>query len=336
MTTPTPVRWGLLGTGNITGKLLRGARLSSEVMVTAVGSRTPERARAFAEANGIPRAHGSYEDLLADSEVDAVYISLPNSLHHQWTMASLAAGKHVLCEKPYSRHPEQVAEAFDAAEVAGLVLEEAFMWRHTPQVRMLLELVPRLGPVRVVRSTFGHLLDRDYDVRIDALLDGGSLMDVGCYCVSASRLIAGEPIQVTGEQVMGPAGVEVRFAGLMRFQGDVLATFNSGFDGVTESLEVIGRDATLSLPDPWHSTRGELFLDEERIQVPPTNPYQLELEDVNAAIRGERPPLLGRADAMGQARTIDALYRAASTGTVVPLVGARSDFPSITDATPTA
>lgn len=319
MTTRTPIRWGLLGTGNITGKLLAGARLSSEVTVTAVGSRTIERARSFAAANDIPRSHGSYEDLLADPEVDAVYISLPNSLHHGWTMASLAAGKHVLCEKPYSRHPAQVTEAFDAADAGGLVLEEAFMWRHTPQARRLLELLPRLGPVRVVRSTFGFLLEREYDVRIDALLDGGSLMDVGCYCVSASRLIAGEPERVTAEQVMGPSEVEVRFAGLMRFAGDVLATFNSGFDGATESLEVIGRDGRLFLPDPWHSTRGVLYLDDEPVQVPPTNPYQLELEDVNAAIRGERAPLLGRADSLGQARTIEALYRAAATGTVVAL-----------------
>lgn len=319
MTSTTPIRWGLLGTGAITGKLLAGARRSTEVVVTAVGSRTLERAQAFAAANGIPRVHGSYQDLLADPEVDAVYISLPNSLHHEWTMASLAAGKHVLCEKPYSRHPAHVIEAFDAADAAGLVLEEAFMWRHTPQVRMILELLPRLGPLRAVRSTFGHLLDRDHDVRIDALLDGGSLMDVGCYCVSASRLIAGEPVRVSAEQRMGPPGVEVRFAGLMRHPDDVLATFHSGFDGVTESLEIIGRDARLFLPDPWHSTRGVLYLDDEPIQVEPINPYQLELEDVNAAIRGERAPLLGRDDALGQVRTIEALYQAADTGTVITL-----------------
>jgi len=319
MTTPSPIRWGLLGTGDITRKLLAGARRSSEVVVTAVGSRTLERARDFAAANDIPRVHGSYEDLLADPEVDAVYISLPNSLHHTWTMASLAAGKHVLCEKPYTRHPAQVIEAFDAADARGLVLEEAFMWRHTPQVRKVRELLPRLGPLRVIRSTFGFLLDRDYDVRIDALLDGGSLMDVGCYCVSASRLFGGEPVRVAGEQVMGPSGVEVRFAGVMRLPDDVVATFSSGFDGATESIEIIGRDHRLSLPDPWHSVRGVLYLDDELITVEPINPYQLELEDVNAAIRGEREPLLGRSDALGQARAIDALYRAAASGTVVTL-----------------
>jgi predicted dehydrogenase len=319
MTTPSPIRWGLLGTGDITRKLLAGARRSPEVVVTAVGSRTLERARDFAAANDIPRVHGSYEELLADPEVDAVYISLPNSLHHTWTMASLAAGKHVLCEKPYTRHPAQVIEAFDAADARGLVLEEAFMWRHTPQVRKVRELLPRLGPLRVIRSTFGFLLERDYDVRIDALLDGGSLMDVGCYCVSASRLFGGEPVRVAGEQVMGPSGVEVRFAGVMRLPDDVVATFSSGFDGATESIEIIGRDHRLSLPDPWHSVRGVLYLDDELITVEPINPYQLELEDVNAAIRGEREPLLGRSDALGQARAIDALYRAAASGTVVTL-----------------
>jgi D-xylose 1-dehydrogenase (NADP+, D-xylono-1,5-lactone-forming) len=319
MSTPTPIRWGLLGTGGITGKLLAGARQSPEVVVTAVGSRTLERARAFAEANAIPRVHGSYEELLADPEVDAVYISLPNLLHHPWTMAALAAGKHVLCEKPYTRHPGQVGEAYDAAEAAGLVLEEAFMWRHAPQVRAMLDLVPRLGPVRVVRSSFGHHLQRDYDVRIDASLEGGALMDVGCYCVSASRLILGEPVRVAGEQVLAPSGVDIRFAGVMRFPGDLLATFSAGMDGAMESLEIVGRDGRLYLPDPWHARSGVLYHDGELVQAEVVNPYRLELEDVNAAIRGDRSPLLGRADALGQARTIEALYHAAQTTRAVGL-----------------
>ena len=315
----TPIRWGLLGTGNITRKLLAGAALAPDVEVVAVGSRTAERAREFAAANGIARAHGSYEELLADPEVDAVYLSLPNALHHEWTMAALAAGKHVLCEKPYSRHPDEVTAAFDAADAAGLVLEEAFMWRHTPQVRKLLELLPAIGPIRVVRATFGFSIDADYDVRIDPSLDGGSLMDVGCYCVSASRLILGEPVRVSGEQVVSKAGVDVRFAGVLRFADDRLATFNCGFDAATESLEIIGRDGVLTLPDPWHSTTGVFYRNGQKIEVEPTNPYQLELQDVNAAIRGEREPLLGRADALGQSLTIEALYRAAETGTAVTL-----------------
>ncbi len=312
MTTPTRIRWGLLGTGNICRKLLAGARSASALEVVAVGSRTDERARQFARDNGIGRAHGSYEALLADPDVDAVYISLPNSLHHEWTMHSLAAGKHVLCEKPYTRRPAEVDAAFDAAEQAGLVLEEAFMWRHTPQVRRLLELLPRIGPVRTIRSTFSYVIGAETDVRVAGHLDGGSLMDVGCYCVSGARLVAGEPERVMAEQLLDAAGVERRMSGLMRFADDVMATFTCGFDSTThETLEVIGRDGRLLLPDPWHSTTGVLYLDDERIMVEPTNPYQLELEDMGAAIRGERPPLLGRADALGQARTIEALYRAA-------------------------
>jgi D-xylose 1-dehydrogenase (NADP+, D-xylono-1,5-lactone-forming) len=318
MTTPTRIRWGLLGTGNICRKLLAGARLASGLDVVAVGSRTDERARQFARDNGIGRAHGSYEALLADPDVDAVYISLPNSLHHEWTMHSLAAGKHVLCEKPYTRRPAEVEAAFDAADQAGLVLEEAFMWRHTPQVRRLLELLPRIGPMRTIRSTFSYVIGAETDVRVAGHLDGGSLMDVGCYCVSGARLVAGEPERVMAEQLLDAAGVERRMSGLMRFADDVMATFTCGFDSAThETLEVIGRDGRILLPDPWHSTTGVLYLDDERIMVEPTNPYQLELEDMGAAIRGERPPLLGRADALGQARTIEALYRAADSLTPV-------------------
>jgi len=314
MTDTTRVRWGLMGTGRIVQKLLIGAHQSDQLEVVAVGSRTLDRARLFAQDNGIGRVHGSYEDLLADPDVDAVYISLPNSLHHEWTLRSLAAGKHVLCEKPYTRQPAQVDEAFDAAAAGGLVLQEAFMWRHTPQVRRLVELLDRIGPVRTIRSTFGYVIASEVDIRLAADLDGGSLMDVGCYCVSASRLVAGEPARVSGEQVIDSSGLDRRFTGMLRFPDDVIAEFTCGFDAFHESLEVIGEGGRVLLPDPWHSRSGLLYLDDEAIRVEAANPYRLELEDMGAAIRGERPALLGRADALGQARTIEALYRAADTG----------------------
>ena len=192
----------------------------------------------------------------------------------------------------------------------GLVLQEAFMWRHTPQARRLVELLPRVGPLRTIRSTFSYVIEAETDVRVAAHLDGGSLMDVGCYCVSGARLVAGEPTRVSAEQVLDGNGVERRMSGLMRLADDVMASFTCGFDSAThETLEVIGRDGRILLPDPWHSTTGRILLDDEEIRVEPTNPYQLELEDMGAAIRGERPALLGRADALGQARTIEALYR---------------------------
>ena len=155
---------------------------------------------------------------------------------------------------------------------------------------------------------------------MNAALEGGSLMDVGCYCVSGARLVAGqEPDVVYGQQVTTADGVDRRFAGLLHFPSGLTATFHCGFDAFAESLEVIGRDGTIVLPDPWHSTQGLILLDGEEVRVEPVNPYQCELDDMAAAIRGEKAPRLGRADAMGQARTIEALYRSAAEGVPVRL-----------------
>ena len=315
-----PVRWGLLGTGNITRKLLRGAAATSTADIVAVGSRDQERATAFAATNAIPRALSSYEALLADPEVDAVYISLPNGLHHPWTMHALAAGKHVLCEKPYSRHPNEVDEAFDAADAAGLVLSEAFMWRHHPQVALLRSIVAELGPIELIRATFSFVLDAPANVRLRADLDGGSLMDVGCYCVSGARLIAGEePSEVLGIASVDETGVDLRFSGILRFPSGPIAEFSSGFTSNHRGLEVVGRDGSVLATDPWQSSPATIWRDGVQTVLEPADPYTLELEDLAAAIRGERPPLLGRADALGQAKTIDALYRSAESGQVITL-----------------
>jgi predicted dehydrogenase len=316
------IRWGILGTGDINRKVLRGARLSSEVDVVAVASRDAERAATFAAEHGIPHSFGSYEAMLDDPDVDAVYICVPNSLHHPWTMAALAAGKHVLCEKPYTRHPDEVTVAFDAAEGAGLVLMEAFMWRHTPQTRRLLELLPRIGRLQTVRATFSFPLQNPDNIRLRADLDGGSLMDVGCYCVSGARLLAGEePASVYGTQDVGPSGVDLRFTGVLRFPSGVVAEFTSAFTTDHESLEAIGTEGSIRLPDPWHNVRGAFSFNDEEIRLDPGNPYQLELENVGAAIRGDAAPRLGRADAVGQARAIAALYESAGTGAEVQVPG---------------
>src|SRR5215213_3668846 len=207
----TPIRWGFLSTAKINRFVLEGAHLANAVDVVAVASRDRARADAYAREKSIPRSHGSYDALLADDGVDAVYISLPNSLHHEWTLRALAAGKHVLCEKPYTRHAAEVEEAFDLAERNGVVLSEAFMWRHNPQTARFLALLPEIGELQTIRATFGFVLNRTEDVRLRADLDGGALMDVGCYCVSGARLLAGEPVRVHGEQVLGPSGVDLRF-----------------------------------------------------------------------------------------------------------------------------
>ncbi len=320
MASTGPVRWGILGTGGITRKLLAGARRSTEVSVVAVGSRTTERAAAYAAEHGIERVHGSYDDLLEDPLVEAVYISLPNSLHHPWTMRALAAGKHVLCEKPYSRRPEEVVLAFDAADRAGLVLSEAFMWRHHPQATRIVELLPELGGLQTIWATFNFVLEGETDIRLRADLDGGSLMDVGCYCVSGARLLAGEePELAFGLSTVGPSGVDLRFSGLLRFPSGVVAAFTCGFTADHRGLEAVGPAGSALLTDAWQSMPATLVRDRVETPFEPADPYQLEIEDVSAAIRGRKTARLGRADALGQARTIEALYRSAASGAPVRL-----------------
>ncbi len=322
------VNWGILSTAHINRLFLAGARESSEVEILAVASRDQPRADAYASDNGIERAYGSYESLLADPDVEAVYISLPNSLHIPWTITALEAGKHVLCEKPLSRRAEQVERAFDLAERHQRILMEAFMYRHNPQTRRLKELVSQraVGRIRVIRAAFGFVTHDPDNVRLQTALDGGALMDVGCYCVSGARLIAGEPERVAAEQALGGQrdGVDVAFTGLMRFDNDIVAHFDAGLALASQDLlEVVGDEGTLQLTDPWHCRNPgiDVIRDDgvERIEIEPANSYRLEAENMSAAIRGEAEPLLGRADAVGQARAIEALYQAAEEGRAVTL-----------------
>jgi D-xylose 1-dehydrogenase (NADP+, D-xylono-1,5-lactone-forming) len=320
------VSWGFLSTANINDKLLAGAAESDRVDVIAVASRDAARAEAYARQRGIERAYGSYEELLGDPDVEAVYISLPNSLHVEWSIRALEAGKHVLCEKPLSRRPEDVERAFDVAERSARHLMEAFMYRHNPQTAKLKELVGggAIGRLRLVRAAFSFPLGNAEDVRLDASLDGGGLMDVGCYCISGARLLGGEPERVYGEQVASESGVDELFSGTLRLQGDVLAEFDSGLVlPERDELEAIGEDGSLFLDDPWHCQRPVIELRTaggiEEIAVEQENSYRLQLENMSDAIRGEAEPLLGREDALGQARTIDAIYRSAAEGRPVNL-----------------
>jgi predicted dehydrogenase len=300
--------------------LLRGAREADGVEVVAVGSRDRARGEEFAQRHGIARVHGSYDELLADPDVEAVYIPLPNSLHVPWSIAALEAGKHVLCEKPLARRAADAERAFDAAERAGRLLMEAFMWRYHAQTAALTRLAGEIGPLRVVRTAFAFDLPAadTGNVRLAPDLDGGALMDVGCYCVSALRLLCGEPERVGGERVERN-GVDGRFTGVLRFPGDVLGLFDCGFDMPDRGvIEVVGAGGTLVAEDPWHGRAPRLTLTRagaapEEIPVAVANPYGLELEDFSRAVRDGARPRLGRDDAVGQARAIEMLYAAAGS-----------------------
>ena len=320
MPTSDKVRWGILGPGGIASRLLKDAGRAANFSVVAVGSRSRERAAEFASRFGIPKVHDSYDALLSDPNVDAVYIGLPNSLHHPMTMLALAAGKHVLSEKPYTRHPDQVGEAFEAAEAAGLFLMEAFMWRHSPQTGRFMELLPEVGELQSIRSTFAFVITKTSDVRLEPDLDGGALMDVGCYGISGSRLVAGaEPVRVFGEQTIGPSGVDERFSGLLTFPSGVVAEIVAGFTSTQRSLEAVGSKGTLVSRDPWLEQLGGLELNGRPVAFVPDDAYRLEMENLSAAILGNGQPLLGWADALGQARIIDALYQSAASGEAISL-----------------
>ena len=309
-----PVRWGILSTAHINRLVIAGARKTSQVELIGVASRDLTRAQTYASEWRIPRAYGSYDELLGDPDVEAVYISLPNSLHVEWSVRALEAGKHVLCEKPLSPRPDEVEAAFDAADRAGLLLSEAFMYRHNPQTIRLQQLVGdgAIGELRLVRSVFSYSLYDTANIRLRADLEGGALLDVGCYCVSGSRLFGGEPERATGEAWYGPTGTDWVFAGTLRFPENVVAVFHCGTALVDQDeLEVVGSEGSLFVDDPWHCRSPLIELrrdgDVERIEIEPADSYQLELENLSAAIRGEGELLLGRHDAVGQARALAAL-----------------------------
>jgi D-xylose 1-dehydrogenase (NADP+, D-xylono-1,5-lactone-forming) len=319
------VRWGVLGTGSIA----RTVVVANPGAFVAVASRDEARAAAF----GLQTAFGSYEDLLASDAVDAVYVALPNALHPQWTVKALRAGKHVLCEKPFAATRVDAVRCFEAADAAGRVCTEGFMWRLHPQTTLARRLVAdgaigRLAHIRAaLRITTGPA-----DVRRSPELGGGALADLGCYCTSAMRLFGGQPSRVCAEQVVD--GVDMRFSAVLRLPDGVLGTFDAALDlPRADQLELIGTDGTLRIPDPWLCRTGLLELtrkgETQDIPVDPTgrygltgeedDPYRIEFETVSAAIAGHRPLEFGRDDAIAQATTYEALMRAATAGAPVSL-----------------
>jgi D-xylose 1-dehydrogenase (NADP+, D-xylono-1,5-lactone-forming) len=213
----------------------------------------------------------------------------------------------------------------DVADRAGRILTEAFMFRHNPQTARLKELVDggAIGELRLVRTAFSFTIADPANIRLAADLDGGALMDVGCYCVSGSRLLAGEPERVFATSVE-EAGVDTTFAATMEFPGDVLGHFDCSFRlPVRDELEAVGSEGSIFLDDPWHCRRPVIEVRREdgveEIELEPVDSYRLELENLARAARGEAEPVLGREDALAQARAIDALYRSAAKGAVVAL-----------------
>jgi D-xylose 1-dehydrogenase (NADP+, D-xylono-1,5-lactone-forming) len=317
------LRWGLLSTARINRLIIPAIRASSRSEVTTVASRTRDRAQAYAAEWKIPHALGSYEALLADPEVDVIYISLPNSAHVEWTVRSLEAGKHVLCEKPLALSVEDVDRVQAAATRASRAAAEAFMYRHHPLTHAAEAVVRsgRLGAVRGFKGAFTFPLTRAGDVRLEPALGGGSLWDVGCYPVSYTCLLAAAaPVEVFGWQQSSASGVDLEFAGMMRFADGSVAQFDSGFKGPLRSeMEVIGTDGVLRIDRPFRTDAMSRLLlttgDETRTLPFETEPpFAGEIADMEAAALDGRPPRIPLSESRRTVQTIRALYDAAGSG----------------------
>jgi predicted dehydrogenase len=323
--TNNTVRWGLLGTARINRSLIPRMKDLPRHELVAVASRDPSRARAYATEWDIPRACGSYEELLSAGDIDAIYVPLPNALHAEWTIAAIHAGKHVLCEKPLTTTLADHDAIEAAVRAAGRVAAEAFMYRHHEQTQRVRDLVASgaLGTVSLVKGAFTFWLSREHDVRLDPALGGGSLWDVGCYPVSYARVVLGqEPVEATGMRHPASGGIDTSFAGQLRFPGGALLQFDSGFRAhFRTGIEIVGSDGVLTIPNPFKpGPRETLFLrhgDETRtIDVQGGALYAGELEDMADVILLGRLPRISLADSRGNLQAILALYRAASTGRV--------------------
>lgn len=312
-----PFQWGILGTGVIARKFGGQLRHTVRGRLVAAGSRTMESAQSFTSEFG-GRPHGSYEALIADAEVEAVYNSLPNHLHHEWTIKALEAGKHVLCEKPFALNTRQAEEMFAAAERAGRVLAEAFMYRCKPVIHRFLEAVRRgaVGEVKLIRShfTFSRPV-LGTDARYHAEMGGGSLMDVGAYCVNFSRAIAGaEPVEMRALAHLHERGVDDYAAGVLRFPGDVLATFTCGMTVESDRTTFVGgTKGWMSIDFPWQTADSFLVVNGDRretIAVPTPKPvYALEADAFADAVSNGTPPWTSKADTLGNMRALDELRR---------------------------
>ena len=320
------IRWGILSTGAIAQTFARGVQASQTGQLVAVGSRSAESANKFGETFGIAATHrhNSYEALLADKDVQAIYVAPPHPFHAEWTIKAIEAGKHVLCEKPFALNAAEAMAMIEAATRHGVFLMEAFMYRCHPQTAKLLELLRAkvIGEVRVIQATFSFHVGFNPTSRIfNNALAGGGIMDVGCYPVSMARLVAGsEPLAVTGTAHLGQTGVDEWAIASLKFPGGVLAQLATGVGLNQENVvRIFGSDGRITLPNPWQADRqnpqpGKITVQTkagtEELVVPATvTAFASEADVVGRAIlagQQEPPaPAMTWADTLGNIRTLD-------------------------------
>ena len=317
------IRWGILSTAKIgTGRVIPAMQQSRNGVVVAIGSRDLERAQQAADTLGIPRAHGSYEALLTDPEIDAIYNPLPNSMHAEWSIRCAEAGLPVLCEKPLAVNAAEAEAMVVAFEKRDLLLAEAFMYRFHPQTQKVLSLLRAgaVGDLVLLNASFNfpiNLADTT-NIRLSRELEGGSLMDVGCYCISVVRLMTGEePLQAQGVSRIGnESGVNEVLGAVLDFPSGAIGMIDCGLRSHRmQSYDLRGtqgriRVETAYVTPPDGETLIEVWDQNEeysRITIPPANSYTLMAEDFADALLHRRPPKYAPGDGVANMRVIDML-----------------------------
>jgi xylose dehydrogenase (NAD/NADP) len=320
MAKPTPLHWGLLGTARINRALIEPIQSSKHSILSAVASRSLDKAVEYAKTWGIPHYHSSYDALLADPEIDVIYISLPNSMHAEWSIKAMQMGKHILCEKPLTTSIKDMDAVISTAKNTGMVITEAFMYRHHPQTMIVKRMVDNgeIGNLQLISGSFCYTNTRSLDPRFNLDLGGGSMWDVGCYPIGYARYIIGkEPIEVYGNQVIGPTGVDLLYAGQLHFPGGVIAQFECSFiTPFKVFMEITGDKGRILIHEPYKpGTRTKLILERDGqtqiIQVKGAKLYQGEVEDIENAILYGNLPLVSLEDSRANIATIEALYQSA-------------------------
>jgi D-xylose 1-dehydrogenase (NADP+, D-xylono-1,5-lactone-forming) len=325
------LRWGILGTGNIARQFAAGVATSMRGRVVAVASRTSESATEFAREFHLASSYASYEAILKDPEIDAIYISTPNTLHHEWTLKAMRAGRHVLCEKPISVTAAQAEEMFDTARMAGRVLIEAFMYRAHPQTHRAMELVQSgaIGRVNLIRTSFCFRIRKpEGNIRFKPDLAGGAIMDVGCYCLGFSRLVAQqEPETINAVARLHESGVDELTSVIMKFPDGINAEFAAGMMTQADNTAYIsGDEGYLKIPVPWKPLpgKGEVIvahsipMKQESSSSAPVAPpeqsfpindardvYAVEADAFAATVFESAPPFVSADDSIGNMRCIE-------------------------------
>ncbi|WP_254272520.1 Gfo/Idh/MocA family protein [Haloarcula marina] len=324
------MRFGVISTADIGIDSVIPGIVASDHEFGAIASRDASRAQAVADRFDAPTAYGSYDALLADDSLDAVYIPLPNGLHAEWIRRAADAGLHVLCEKPLTGSAEETAAVFDYCEDRDVVLMEAFMYRFHPLTERAVEIVDtELGEVRNVTSTFTFRMpDGAEDIRLDPALDGGSVMDVGCYAISAARLFLGDPERVYGVTNDGrDCGVDTEMTGILEYEGGATARVQSGFETpLTQYYRVETTDGWLRAEPTFdigvdNGTQLTYSDGDETMteRFDPTDHYRLEVEHFADCVEAGETPRIDRTESVAIMSIIDALYESADAGGPVTL-----------------